>query len=125
MAHRGCRSETDPNAAAPLPDDIAVFLGAAVVERKPAWDGAGAVHFDAGAASADVDNGACGCRAFQIGKHDRGFGDQPARADTMKPSMLRHLSHRDKGAPDWDHRSDQKLKMRNPCIRRRLFAAIS
>ena len=86
-------SERHADAAAFLPDQAAGLFGAAVVEREAAWDGRAARHVEAGAAGADVDHGAGGCRTFQVGKHRRGPGHQARGTDTMETSLL-YTHHR-------------------------------
>src|ERR1051326_1725312 len=81
-------SERHADAAAFLPNQVAGLFGAAVVEREAAWDVRAAGHVETGAAGADVDHGAGGCRTFQVGKHRRGLGHQARGTNTMKTSLL-------------------------------------
>ena len=50
------RSERDPDAAALLPNQQAVFLDPAVVENEALRNGLAAVHLDAGATGANIDD---------------------------------------------------------------------
>jgi len=84
-------SEGHADAPEFLPDDPAGFLHPAVVQDEPVRDGAAAVHFDAGAAGADVDDAARVRRAFAIGKNGPGLGDQPGGPDTMEAPVIFHV----------------------------------
>src|ERR1700735_3529049 len=86
------RSERHPDAPAGLPDDPAGFLHPAVVEDEFLRNGVAAVHLDAGAAGAEIDNAASGRAAFRIGEQDSGLGDQTRGPDTMVSSMLSHAA---------------------------------
>ena len=86
------RSETHPNAPTCLPNDPARFPDPAVVENEFQRNGVAAVHVDAGAARAEIDNVADGRPAFQIDKQDSGLGDQSRGPDTMESSMLSHFA---------------------------------
>ena len=95
----GACSERDPDAAAVLPDDQAGFLDAAVVECEALRYGVAAVHLDAGAAGAEIDNAADGRLAFQIDKEGSGLGDQSGGPNTMEPSMLQRCAPSQKAFP--------------------------
>jgi hypothetical protein len=88
------RSETHADAAALLPHDPAGFLDAAVVEDEFLRNGIVAVHVEASAAGAEIDNAASGGAAFQINKQRAGLGHQSCRPDTMVASMLAHFLNR-------------------------------
>jgi hypothetical protein len=84
-------SEGHADAPGFLPDDPASFLHPAVVQDEPVRNGAAAVHFDAGAAGADVDDAARVGYAFAIGKNGPGLGYQPGGPDTMEAPVIFHV----------------------------------
>ena len=63
-----------------------------MIEDEFLRNGVAAVHLDAGAAGAEIDNAANGRAAFRIGEEDAGLGDQTRGPDTMVSSMLSHVA---------------------------------
>jgi hypothetical protein len=80
VADHGCdefkaldRSERHPDAAALLPDHQAALFDAAMVEDELLRNDVAAVHVEAGAAGAEIDDVADDRGTFQIGKKGSGF----------------------------------------------------
>ena len=74
-----------------LPHDPAVFLDAAVVQDELSWNVVAAMHFEAGAAGAEINNIARSRGALQINKYGSRPGACSGRPHAMKSSVILHL----------------------------------